>query len=445
MFVDDLVPVEPENMFRLESTTEGIGLDPVNKVGGLSIDSGLVAASTTVSPGHDTTVDTVTGQGATRVSLARVNTLLTGADHGVINGLQEGLAQLQQADVIAELSGGSVVLMTDDLGDITELLSAVAVGQAVLTSIDPQVRRGLAGAAMGGGDDSGLVVDGSTTEVEVNTGVLEGHLEGKNKTMLKITLVVAMVALGAQAGQIRPTMPKRPLGYPADKIVGGSEVEPNSIPYQVSIQYPSTDFHFCGGAIYDESTVITAAHCCAGQSASDMRVNAGEHSLSNNDGTEQLRDVSKIIGHGSYGIPGRFSNDICLLKLSEPLNLDGMVDAAKLPAQGEEYGSDNTLIVSGWGTLSAGGISPDALHSVVVPFVPDGVCRGNYYLEIIDKTMMCAGKEGVDSCQGDSGGPLTCDGVHCGVVSWGYGCAGLGQPGVYAKTSYFVDWIQANA
>ena len=55
--------------------------------------------------------------------------------------------------------------------------------------------------------------------------------------------------------------------------------------------------------------------------------------------------------------------------------------------------------------------------------------------------MICAGEAGKDSCQGDSGGPMTCSGKHCGIVSWGYGCAAAGYPGVYAETSNFIDWI----
>jgi secreted trypsin-like serine protease len=58
--------------------------------------------------------------------------------------------------------------------------------------------------------------------------------------------------------------------------------------------------------------------------------------------------------------------------------------------------------------------------------------------------MICAGEENKDSCQGDSGGPMMHGQTHVGIVSWGYGCAERGYPGVYTQTSYFVDWINKN-
>merc|ERR1719464_1841262 len=64
--------------------------------------------------------------------------------------------------------------------------------------------------------------------------------------------------------------------------------------------------------------------------------------------------------------------------------------------------------------------------------------------------MICGGYPGVggkDACQGDSGGPFVCnDGgkaVIAGVVSWGNGCALASHPGVYARTTFVLDWIKS--
>ena len=55
----------------------------------------------------------------------------------------------------------------------------------------------------------------------------------------------------------------RGAGQPDAKIIGGSLAEEKQFPYQVSLQWGSD--HICGGTVYDERNVITAAHCCDGE------------------------------------------------------------------------------------------------------------------------------------------------------------------------------------
>jgi len=67
-----------------------------------------------------------------------------------------------------------------------------------------------------------------------------------------------------------------------------------------------------------------------------------------------------------------------------------------------------------------------------------------------DDSNICAGALGtgnIDACKGDSGGPLawidprTEEVKLIGAVSWGWGCAGGDSPGVYAKITHYLDWI----
>lgn len=53
---------------------------------------------------------------------------------------------------------------------------------------------------------------------------------------------------------------------PSDKIVGGLEVEPNSLPFMVSLQrkFLIGFSHSCGGSILNEDTILDAAHCVDG-------------------------------------------------------------------------------------------------------------------------------------------------------------------------------------
>ena len=99
--------------------------------------------------------------------------------------------------------------------------------------------------------------------------------------------------------------------------------------------------------------------------------------------------------------------------------------------------------------LHLGGSTPEGLKFVRVPAITNAACNNDYGGSITD-SMICGGYPGVggkDACQGDSGGPFVCNyggkAVIAGVVSWGNGCALATHPGVYARTTYVLDWIKS--
>lgn len=59
---------------------------------------------------------------------------------------------------------------------------------------------------------------------------------------------------------------KYPLVPFEGKIVGGKEVDPNSLPFQISLQRRSFSgfSQSCGGSILNANTILDAAHCVNG-------------------------------------------------------------------------------------------------------------------------------------------------------------------------------------
>ena len=248
-----------------------------------------------------------------------------------------------------------------------------------------------------------------------------------------------------------------------NKIVGGNAVASTEYyPWQVRITL--NDMYQCGGSIIDDEWIVTAAHCCAGINKAEVYI--GDLDMfSNNQGGEFSLVASDIIKHESYPDPANgIANDICLLKvpsIAAEASTTGCNDCYSsicLPTHDFDHGE--ACFVSGWGTTAAGGSVSRHLLQVGVSLMDFEYCTNPCHVTssmvhgVVDEKEICAtihnpdgGQTlpGKDACQGDSGGPLTCvrnnKPVLAGVVSWGFGCAGEGNPGVYANTHYYLDWI----
>ncbi|XP_071518603.1 trypsin-1-like isoform X2 [Panulirus ornatus] len=204
-------------------------------------------------------------------------------------------------------------------------------------------------------------------------------------------------------------------------------------------------YHSCGGSVLNENFVITAGHCVSGHSESSITVVAGEYNLKESSGDEQERKAEALLLHEHYD-GSTNTNDIALIKLTEPLVMNDMVKPIQLPGQMELVAVNTLCTTTGWGTTTQGGSVADILRKVDVPVVSDNTCRESYGVTDIADHMLCAGyKEGgKDTCQGDSGGPFVCLGKLHGLTSWGYGCARPNYPGVYTEVAYFREWIDSH-
>uniref|UniRef100_A0A1I8QDI6 Peptidase S1 domain-containing protein n=1 Tax=Stomoxys calcitrans TaxID=35570 RepID=A0A1I8QDI6_STOCA len=230
------------------------------------------------------------------------------------------------------------------------------------------------------------------------------------------------------------------------RIVGGRDVSIARHPYQISLRYKSCDvcifMHTCGGVIYNEHVILTAAHCVYKREERSFVVVAGSDYRAGGDGFIGL--VDKIVIHENYN-PALTDNDLALVFLSTPLafNVSNTIKPAELTEEEPKAGSK--AFVSGWGTTSEGGANSLKLQEAEVNIVDRNDCEEAYGFERITENMLCAGTVtgGRDACQNDSGGPLvSADNKLVGIISWGTGCARPEYPGVYANIAYFRSWIE---
>merc|ERR1711894_626198 len=219
----------------------------------------------------------------------------------------------------------------------------------------------------------------------------------QTKKMLRLVVLslLAVAAYGWDSNCGRSNVKKAP------HIVGGQYATRGQWPWQVSLRN-AANRHFCGGVIINSNWVLTAAHCVDGNSAGGLRVVVGEHDTrESNNANRQTYMVTQIVSHPEYDFWAQFDADIALLQIASPI------------ASNE-----------------------DCYWSMWPADITDGmICAGN--IPEYER----------DSCQGDSGGPMVVQGndgswAVVGLVSWGFGCAS-GTPGVYARVSYYNDWIDS--
>uniref|UniRef100_T1IT27 limulus clotting factor C n=1 Tax=Strigamia maritima TaxID=126957 RepID=T1IT27_STRMM len=245
-----------------------------------------------------------------------------------------------------------------------------------------------------------------------------------------------------------------------DRIISGKESDRHAHPFLVSIQDTEDFFHFCGGALINSRTILTAAHCIFDlrtkiqTKAYEISVSFGEHNIHKKEGNEVTRRVRKVIKHEIFPKgQRRMDSDIALLILDKPVTFSATIQPICISSN--KHLKNVMATVAGWGETRKQ-FTSSLLMEIDIPIIDNQKCAKVFEFSWYEKHMLCAGypelpEDHPDVCDGDSGGPVFMTSgdkkVQIGIVSFGSGkgCAQEGHPSVLTKLSEFIPWVLANA
>ncbi|XP_059614153.1 serine protease persephone-like isoform X2 [Phlebotomus argentipes] len=249
-------------------------------------------------------------------------------------------------------------------------------------------------------------------------------------------------------------------------ILGGEATNLGEFPHMAALGYPSQEvgdevyLWNCGGSLISEQYVLTAAHCTANPTALPEIVRLGKVTLKSNDDTAVAQDIaiSRIINHPDYK-RNRNYHDIALIRLARPAEMNENVKPACLNTNLDDVPEHTHLVVTGWGVTSVERREKSGLLlKTNLTSVPLDRCNRTYsdlprdraLPNLLNDGQLCAFDmtRKNDACEGDSGGPLQTVSDNgfatiIGVTSFGISCASS-TPGVYARVSFYLDFIEQN-
>uniref|UniRef100_U5EXE0 Putative trypsin-like serine protease n=1 Tax=Corethrella appendiculata TaxID=1370023 RepID=U5EXE0_9DIPT len=243
-------------------------------------------------------------------------------------------------------------------------------------------------------------------------------------------------------------------------ISGGQAADIGEFPHAVALGYPTTPMEYkCGASLISGKFLLTAAHCCEKHLLPRVaRIGAVALTDINDGSTPQMIQIKTCTVHPDFK-PKTKSNDIAVIELQRPVNIEPNAYPACLYSNSTDPSSTTILSAEGWGATSFDGTPSIGLMKVNLTIFDFQECNKTLKvhesarrpLQLSEKTQFCAlgvlkGESFGDTCPGDSGGPLQLqvnNRLHLfGITSYGITC-GSKVPAVYTKVSSYLDWIES--
>ncbi|KAJ2952791.1 hypothetical protein O0L34_g7150 [Tuta absoluta] len=234
------------------------------------------------------------------------------------------------------------------------------------------------------------------------------------------------------------------------RIVGGSVTNIQQYPFAVALllsRSGSVHSQSCGGAIINNRSVLTAAHCFMYDPQTIQWRSRVGSSNANSGGL--VYNTNQIINHPQFN-RNSLDMDFAIIRIQGNFIFNNNVANGSIAGPNYPVPDNAPVWAIGWGrTCYLYCPGSEQLRHVQVWTTNLNTCRSRYQERNLQVTnnMLCSGwldVGGRDACQGDSGGPLIHNNVIVGVTSWGHECAHERYPGVNARVSVASNWIVAN-
>ncbi len=222
------------------------------------------------------------------------------------------------------------------------------------------------------------------------------------------------------------------------KIYGGTRVDIGKWKSTVALTYNSGGI-FCSGVAFNESFIITAAHCVKDRKAEDFKVYGGSGNFQNT--VVGKSEVSIVEVHPKYK---DFDNDIAYIFLKNPLSYfttsfyePFLSDVAEIKAA-TKVGARVHLV--GYGLRDSNRLGEKwEVDTKIIDKAPGAPFNSANEIAL--------GGQGKDSCEGDSGGPAYSPSkagkwAVLGLTSRGVGC---GDGGVYTLLPAHLCWLEESS